>query len=128
MSKRARVGLVMGVLCFLGVVSSAVLCADSYPVADEGVPVSIGTTSSSGGIVPTTFTYVNVLLKKGDGKLELLPVSINTNNNELAAKIVALLNGAIKTEKPVKVFYETSPDNEKRVVAMESLGITIRLP
>ena len=31
-------------------------------------------------------------------------------------------------DKPVKAYYETSPDGDKRVVAVESLGITIRLP
>jgi hypothetical protein len=128
MSKRARVGLITGVVWLMAIFSSAALFADSYPSAYEGVPVSIGVTSSSGGIVPATFTFVNVLLKKEDGKLELLPVSINTNSTELAVKIIALINGAIKTEKPVKVYYETSPDEEKRVVAVESLGITFKLP
>jgi hypothetical protein len=94
----------------------------------EGVPVSIGAITSSGGALGTSWTYISILMKKENDRYELIPISIKTNDPDVAARVIALMSGASKIEQPAKVYFEFSSDGNTKIKAVEAKGIMINIP
>jgi hypothetical protein len=121
------IGLISLMLLSPNVLFSADTARTSLPDSYEGLPVSIGFITSSGGI-SSTWTYMSILMKKENDKYELIPVSIKTNEPDIAVRLIALINGAIKIEKPAKIYFENSSDGNAKVRAVEANGILINIP
>jgi hypothetical protein len=98
------------------------------PNSYEGVPVSVGVVTSSGGALASSWTFISILLKKENDIYELIPISIKTSEPELAARVIALISGAVKIEQPVKVYFEFSSDGNTKVKTVEAKGIMINIP
>jgi hypothetical protein len=98
------------------------------PNSYEGLPVSIGVVTYSGGALASSWTYISILMKMENDRYELIPISIKTNEPDIAARVIALMNGATKIDQTAKVYFEFSSDGNSRVKAVEAKGILINIP